>query len=150
MIGFADFVKNAGLRFANVDFAGYIAGKFNDRPEFWVKNLEEANAVSSLIRSNEFSIFDQESKKSIDWKQLHLPVLDIDMPCVLTPSTTPGHHHLLIRKAMPWSDYVKLLDVLAEVGILEEGFVGAAKRRGQTWVRTPWTQKRPDDATGDE
>jgi hypothetical protein len=42
---------------------------------------------------------------------------------------------------MPWSDVVKLLDVLVEVGIVERGFRDASVKRGYTAVRTPWTKK---------
>jgi hypothetical protein len=42
---------------------------------------------------------------------------------------------------MTWENYCKLLDVLAEVGILEPGYVSVAKKRKRTQVRTPWTKK---------
>lgn len=72
---------------------------------------------------------------------LHIPMLDIDMPAMLLKSSTYGHYHLYIDKPMTWENYVKLLDVLAEVGILEPGYVGVSKRRGRTQLRTPWTKK---------
>lgn len=72
---------------------------------------------------------------------LHRPILDVDMDAMLIPSSTPGHHHLYIDKPMSWEDYRKLLDVMAEVGILEPGYVSVAKKRKRTQVRTPWTKK---------
>jgi hypothetical protein len=42
---------------------------------------------------------------------------------------------------MPWGQYVKLLDVMAECGILEPGYVGASKARGFSAVRLPWVSK---------
>jgi hypothetical protein len=72
---------------------------------------------------------------------LHIPVLDVDMPAMLLKSSTFGHYHLYIDKPMTWENYCKLLDVLAEVGILEPGYVSVAKKRKRTQVRTPWTKK---------
>lgn len=71
----------------------------------------------------------------------HKPVLDIDMDCVLLESSTPGHHHLFIDKEMSWEDYCKLMDVMAEVGILEEGYVRASKHRKYSAARLPWVKK---------
>lgn len=72
---------------------------------------------------------------------LHLPMFDIDMPAMLLRSTTRNHYHLYIDKPMTWENYVKLLDVMAEVGILEAGYVAASKRRGHTSLRPPWVKK---------
>lgn len=79
-----------------------------------------------------------------DW---HQPLLDIDVPHVYMPSTTEGHGHLIFRKRMPWADYLKLMEVMAEVGLLEKGFVEAAKTRGEAWLRTPWTDKNLGPST---
>ena len=75
----------------------------------------------------------------------HVPVLDIDMPCHWEPSTTPGHGHLYINRPLPWSQYVKLLDVLLECGIIQRGFHAASIKREYSAVRTPWT-KKPEKA----
>jgi hypothetical protein len=72
---------------------------------------------------------------------LHIPILDVDMPAMLLKSSTYGHYHLYIDKPMSWENYCKLLDVLAEVGILEQGYVDVSKKRKRTQVRTPWTKK---------
>lgn len=71
----------------------------------------------------------------------HMPVLDIDMDAVLLQSTTPGHHHLIINTSMDWPDYLKLLDALVDAGIVQAGYRDAAKNRGESWIRTPWTVK---------
>jgi hypothetical protein len=88
--------------------------------------LEKANVISSS------------SGTSGLW---HMPVLDIDHECLLIDSTTPGHHHLIIRKCLSWPDYERLLKVLAEVGILEHGYVGVSINRKSTWIRVPWARK---------
>lgn len=72
---------------------------------------------------------------------LHRPVLDIDFPAALIPSTTPGHFHLYLDKPMGWSQYSRLLGALAEAGIIEQGYLGASIDRGYTSVRLPWVKK---------
>ncbi len=69
---------------------------------------------------------------------LHRPILDIDLPIEITPSSTEGHCHLSFPTvALTWEQYVPLLDALAAAGIIEPGWVEASKRDGQTLVRTP-------------
>lgn len=75
--------------------------------------------------------------------KFHKPVLDFDLPIRAIPSTTEGHFHLYIDRAMSWDDYEKLLTVLGEVKLLEPGYVGAALRRKATFVRPPNVKKPP-------
>ncbi|MEO2133362.1 hypothetical protein [Microbacterium sp.] len=74
-------------------------------------------------------------------ENLHKVVLDIDIPAKLVPSSTPGHSHLYIDKAMPWGDYFELLSVLADVGLIERGYFDASIARGHTAARLPWVKK---------
>lgn len=78
-----------------------------------------------------------------DGSGMHAPALDIDWPCQLIESSTPGHFHLYIDKPLTWAHYVKLLTVMAEVGLLEEGYVGASLRDGATILRRPGVKKEP-------
>lgn len=71
----------------------------------------------------------------------HLVAVDLDIPAVLVPSSTLGHSHLIIDKELTWLQYKKLLEVLGEVGILEEGYVAASLRRNTTHIRAPWFPK---------
>jgi hypothetical protein len=71
----------------------------------------------------------------------HRPVLDLDMPAKLIPSSTPGHFHLIIDHEMPWPAYRKLLEALAEAGVIEWGFAAASINRGYSSVRVPWVRK---------
>lgn len=71
----------------------------------------------------------------------HRPILDLDMDAHLVPSSSADHHHLYLDKVLKWSDYVKLLDVLAEVGIIEPGYRDASVAREFTSVRLPWITK---------
>jgi hypothetical protein len=72
----------------------------------------------------------------------HAPALDIDLPCRLVESTTPGHFHLFIDHEMPWSAYMKLLYALQDAGILEPGYVASAVNRGQSFLRLPHVKKQ--------
>lgn len=83
-----------------------------------------------------------------DWTALahlpetfHRPILDLDFDAHLVPSSSAAHHHLYLDKVLTWSDYVKLLDVLAEVGIIEPGYRDASIAREFTSVRLPWVSK---------
>lgn len=71
----------------------------------------------------------------------HRPMLDLDFPAAVLPSSTEGHCHLYIDKALTWEQYEKLLDVMAEIGLLEEGYVRASKARKCTFLRLPWIRK---------
>jgi hypothetical protein len=68
---------------------------------------------------------------------VHYPLLDIDLPAQLVPSSTEGHFHLYLEKPMQWGDYVFLLKALEHVGVLQKGFVRCAIERGRTQCRLP-------------
>jgi hypothetical protein len=91
-----------------------------------------------------------------DWSALahlpetfHRPILDLDFDAALVPSSSADHHHLYLDKVLTWSQYVKLLDVLAEVGIIEPGYRDASVAREFTSVRLPWVTKANGPANGD-
>jgi len=71
----------------------------------------------------------------------HAPVLDLDLPHRLVPSTTEGHSHLYLDVAMSWRRYKRLLKALAKAGVLEPGFVEASLYRRHTAARMPWVRK---------
>lgn len=71
----------------------------------------------------------------------HHPVLDLDFPCELIPSSTDGKYHLYMDIAVSWDKYVKVLEAMADANILEAGYVSASKSRGFTAVRAPWVRK---------
>lgn len=107
-----------------------------DNPRRQVDDPAQANLIGSLI-AGEFS-YDALSGLA---PPMHMPALDIDLPCSLLPSTTRGHFHLLIDKAVPWAQYADLLRVLAACGVIEDGYYQAALRRGATFIRMPGTRK---------
>lgn len=94
----------------------------------------DANLVSSRMR-------DLLGDPFVTRDGLHVPTLDIDFPCRVVPSTTPGHNHLLMDKALTWPEYTFLLQAMAAVGLLEKGFVEFSIARGASFVRTPWQKK---------
>lgn len=110
-----------------------------ENPERRRAPTREANLISSIDRTQD-----------VEGVVMHRPTLDIDMDCSLFRSSTPGHWHLLIEKPMPYRDYLKLLKVLVEVGIVEAGFANSAIRRGATFVRKPGiTKKASSEAPAD-
>jgi len=127
-----------GQRLAWVDFlrGGSSDDEEQDARVVLGAPLEEANIVTSLMD------IPQSSGVS-----LHRPVIDIDHLVAVVESSTAGHSHLYVDLAMPWEDVVKLLEVMAEVGLVEPGYVNASKARGYTAVRLPWITK---EQLGDE
>lgn len=71
----------------------------------------------------------------------HAPVIDIDLPIHVYPSSQLGHYHLYVNKEMSWDDYVELLTALAKAGIVEEGYANASIARGYSAVRPVGVQK---------
>jgi hypothetical protein len=130
---FAEFTK--GLHSCQVSFS-------DDSEEIETDNvakilddftpLHESNSIGSRVIS---------SDRYIGHYVAHKPVLDLDMDVLVLPSSTPGHHHLYIDRAMPWNEYSLLLNVLAHVGILQDGYVRASHHRSESFLRTPWTRK---------
>lgn len=119
------------------------------REELLENDIHRAQIVTSEVRkhreddptytseSEEFGI-----KPEHAWyPRTHKPVLDIDMPVKIFPSSTEGHFHLFIDKEMSWEDYCKLMNTMADVGLLEQGYVNASIARGYSAIRLPWIKK---------
>lgn len=75
----------------------------------------------------------------------HKPMLDIDIPAALVPSSTPGHGHLYLDKELTWEQYERLLTVLWECGIIQEGVHANAVKRKYTGLRLPWHSKSTEE-----
>jgi hypothetical protein len=99
--------------------------------------VHEANAIGSKVTSYGSS----NEPHDYTGPNRHKPVLDLDVPHFYCESTTPGHGHLIIDVEVSWLKYLKLLEALEDCGILEPGYVSAAKARGESWMRTPWHKK---------
>jgi hypothetical protein len=59
----------------------------------------------------------------------------------LIPSSTPGHHHLIIKTDVEWDKYVSLMRSLAVWGIIEPGYAKASISKGYSAIRPPWVHK---------
>ena len=94
----------------------------------------ERHRAASLARANVVT--------SLSPDGTHRPVLDLDFEAHLTPSSTPGHHHLFLDLPIPTEKYLDLLDALAVAGVIEQGYAEASRRRGFSAVRLPWVAKR--------
>jgi hypothetical protein len=81
---------------------------------------------------------------------LHMPVIDIDFPCELIPSSTPGHFHLYINREVYWGQYSRLLLALSDCKIIEEGYMRAAIHHGGTFVRKPGVFKEKEKVADQE
>lgn len=97
-----------------------------------VVNIHDANAVTSRTTSSLLSSV-----------AVHRPVLDLDFPVTVIPSSTPGHFHLYLDRELTWPQYRKLLEVLAEIGLIQDGYADTAIKRGYSAVRLPWVKKMP-------
>lgn len=91
------------------------------------------------------NVRDAELIASLNANGKHRPLLDIDFPAAVIPSSTEGHCHLYIDKELEWKDYQKLLNVLADLGIIEHGYRGASLARGYSALRLPWIKKDEED-----
>lgn len=98
------------------------------------ERLDEAEVVTSYAGHD----------LPLDLAPLHRPVLDIDFPAALLPSTTPGHFHLFLDKKLTWEKYARLLSALADAGIIEEGYEDASYNRQFSSVRLPWVKKNEE------
>lgn len=89
-----------------------------------VKSEQEANLVCSLL-DTDFSKVDESR---------HGFCVDIDLPCALIESS-PGHYHLYIERDLPWDQYKKVLQALADAGIIEQGYYDASVTYAGTFLR---------------
>lgn len=103
----------------DTDEADYNEGDREEAPDY-----EHANLVSSEGPYN-----------------LHYPVIDLDFPAHLEPSTTPGHYHLYLERPVTWHQYRRLLRSLHQAGIIEKGFCALSIKRGASFVRKPGHKK---------
>lgn len=108
-----------------------FAERFDETRRYEVASEDKANLVGSRLKGDEP-------------EGLHAPVLDLDFPARLVPSTTPGHFHLYLDVAMPWRKYRALLMALCTAGIIEPGYMKASIARRATFVRKPGVVKGPD------
>ena len=117
-------------------FSTRMFGHVEDLDEY--KGDGEAKDRSDVLQEHHNVVVSKVREAST----VHRPVIDLDIPAFLIPSSTPDHSHLYLNTSLTWEDYKKLLNVLAEVGIIEEGYAQASIARGYTAVRLPWVRKK--------
>ena len=97
-----------------------------DRPDLKpvvVSSLREANLIDSRVP---------------DKPGIHRPIFDFDgMECTLVPSSTPGNFHLYVEKEVEWEKWLKVLESMAEAGLIQWGFYRLSKLRGASFARKP-------------
>lgn len=71
----------------------------------------------------------------------HMPVIDLDLPCMLVPSSTSGHFHLYINQEMSWGQFLNMLQMMTDAGVVQPGFNRFTRERGQAFVRYPGVTK---------
>lgn len=98
-----------------------------------VSTLGEGNILSSKLENGN-----------------HAPVLDLDFPCQLIPSSTPGHFHLAMDIEVEPEAYWKLIDALEEAKIIQTGYKAASRHRGFTAIRLPWVKKDDEKRLPDQ
>lgn len=92
----------------------------------------DGNLVSSLLEGSD----------------LHAPVIDLDMPHRLIPSSTKGHAHLYIDQAITWRQYKRILRALYKAGLIQEGWYEHAKRDRKSYVRREGVYKSAQPLKG--
>lgn len=70
--------------------------------------------------------------------------LDLDINAVLLPSSSEGHHHLIVDANLTKEQHDKVLDVLSEVGIIQRGFALGGRDVSGASLRLPWVVKGED------
>lgn len=118
-----------------------------DTPRVWCPNKDYTPGSDDLERVEcsepEANLIGSEVEHDVLMGRhtVHAPVLDIDFPARLVPSTTPGHFHLYLDIKMSWPTYRRLLEALADAGVIEEGYAEASIERKNSFVRKPGIKK---------
>lgn len=111
---------------------------------FYKANLKEPNLGDRAPASeDEANLISSEVEGAAG---IHLPVLDIDFPARLVPSSTEGHFHLYLDSYVAWDKYLRVLEALADAGLIERGYYEVAKIRKATFVRKPGVKKEDGDS----
>ena len=86
---------------------------------------KDANAVSSLLEDGN-----------------HAPAIDIDLPCRLVPSSSPGKFHFYIDHPTSWFRYRVMLWAMWKAGFVEKGYYKVSAKRKATFLRKPGVKKK--------
>lgn len=106
---------------------------------------EDGNQKYEIVSEEEANLVISRTKNLAGNK--HAPVLDIDVPHKLVPSTTEGHSHLYVDVECDWEDYVAFLKAAVKIGLIEQGYADASINRGFSAVRKPGVKKVPRETS---
>jgi len=108
-------------------------------PEMPARIAFAARARGRVMRATSQSRATLVGSYGLDGK--HWPVVDIDVPARLIPSTTPGHAHLYVNHPTTFPRLIAMLAGLAAAGVIDWTIVWTAIFRGMSCVRPPWVHK---------
>lgn len=108
-----------------------------------LEHYEDANSPPPRMEPNGNLV-----SSYVEGSLLHMPVIDLDFPCELVPSATPGHFHLYVNKAISQDEQQALLDGLLAAGLIEQGWYDGCVRNGYTRVRHPDHPKQRPGGNG--
>jgi len=103
-------------------------------------DLQYPNAVEDVPQNSNL-IGSHCGTYSYGKERMHRPMLDLDFPAKLVPSTTPGHSHLYIDVAVHEVAYEKMLSAMVDAGLIQYGFYQSFLRNRQTTLRLPGVKK---------
>jgi len=140
---------NEGTKPMRIYFKGDLTAEYKDRPVIAEPETPEAltNLVSSLVDTDENRIYYNSLFQGIRGAVLHRPVFDLDFPCRLVESSTPGHFHLYMETEVTWLEYQNVLTAMVVAGILEPGWVAAAIANRAAMIRKPEVRKKLNDSS---
>jgi hypothetical protein len=123
----------------------------NKRTFWYAKDLgiEDEPLILSLIKyrqkKNRVKVTHEEQYanlvSSITYDGKQRPIIDLDFPHHIEPSSTPGHNHLYLDMDMSRWQWFWLMTALKFAGVIETGFYVWSIRRGGNFVRVPGTRK---------
>lgn len=99
-------------------------------------------SITDGTDEGEVNVVSSKHKKGKSKSRKHKPLIDIDFPAALIPSSTPGHFHLYLDKDMDEEQYMSFLLTLRSHEIIADGNVNQMGNHGATFLRLPWVKKQ--------
>lgn len=144
------------LHFGPRKFRALPTEEMNTSDEVFEIDADDAEAVAAYQPAGHWCessdpeatlVTSQLSRDHFDWSEIpdkHWPVIDLDIPVHLVRSTNSEQHgggHLYINHPVSFDGLIEILSVLEKHGIVQEGYLQAAKIRGFSAARLPHIKK---------
>lgn len=124
-------------------FYGRLFAKSQSVRESWDGSADMSHQCDDKVQNSSVDAELVISATSKDYANCdHYPLIDLDIPVNIVPSSRVGQTHLYINHPVTQEGLFEILDVLAKHGIVEPGYARAAKSRGYSAVRLPWVKKK--------